>query len=324
VVTMRLADTAAFEQKGLVCIYRITAWNRYFFTLAAFWRAFRLARHADVVHTTTYNAAFPAWLAARLCGKKVVLTVHEVLGKKWFQLPDISKVSAAFFRLYEWLLFRVSFDTYVCVSEATQRDLLELCPAARGKVEVIYNGIDYEKWQSSGVREGAVRKFMYYGRSGCTKGVSVLLQAWQGVAGRCPDATLELLLAPYPQKAYHRLLGLLKALDISASVTVLPSVSADELPGVVSDRHCVVIPSLTEGFGFTAAEASALQMPLVVTDAGALPEVACGRVCWAKKGDVESLQQALLQASSGVFEHRSLRRFALDSTVEQYRLLYVL
>jgi glycosyltransferase involved in cell wall biosynthesis len=59
---------------------------RYLFTLKAIPRAVRLARQADIVHTTTYNAAIPAWIAARLARRRAVVTVHEVYADQWNRL----------------------------------------------------------------------------------------------------------------------------------------------------------------------------------------------------------------------------------------------
>ena len=46
-----------------------------------------------------------------------------------------------------------------------------------------------------------------------------------------------------------------------------------ELIKKILNSAVVVVPSLTEGFGFTAAESSALGKPVLATSAGSLPEV---------------------------------------------------
>ena len=38
----------------------------------------KLAKDNDIIHTTTYNAAFPAFLIGKISRKKIIITVHEI------------------------------------------------------------------------------------------------------------------------------------------------------------------------------------------------------------------------------------------------------
>jgi len=78
-LTQRLKGTKKREVMNGVKVRRIFSFfSRYWFSFFSVFEAFRLAKKHDIVQTTTFNGAFPAWLAARLTGRKVVLTVHEV------------------------------------------------------------------------------------------------------------------------------------------------------------------------------------------------------------------------------------------------------
>src|SRR6185369_15331751 len=84
VLTLRLPATTARQSLGGVEIVRV--WTpplarRYWFTLLAIPAAVRYAGQAGIVHTTTYNAAVPAWVAAIVRRKKRVITVHEVFAE---------------------------------------------------------------------------------------------------------------------------------------------------------------------------------------------------------------------------------------------------
>jgi len=65
-------------------IIRKTLYNRYLFTFFAWIPAFFLARKHDFIHTTSYNAALPAYIAGFLSRKKTIITFHEVWAKMWF------------------------------------------------------------------------------------------------------------------------------------------------------------------------------------------------------------------------------------------------
>jgi len=54
-----------------------------------------------------------------------------------------------------------------------------------------------------------------------------------------------------------------------------------------------VSPSLYEGFGLPAAEAMSCGTPVVVTDGGALPEVAGNAGVVVAKGDADALRHAI-------------------------------
>ena len=91
VLTTRLPGTQAAEKKNGLQILGIKTppfARRYWFTLLAIPWAINLAREHDIIHTTTYNAALPAWLAAKITGKKVILHVLEVFGRQWFALGE--------------------------------------------------------------------------------------------------------------------------------------------------------------------------------------------------------------------------------------------
>ncbi len=59
----------------------------------------------------------------------------------------------------------------------------------------------------------------------------------------------------------------LDSLGVSAHVTWIPGVKYAELREYVSAVNAVVVPSLVEGFGFSAAETCAIGKDLVVTSA---------------------------------------------------------
>jgi glycosyltransferase involved in cell wall biosynthesis len=56
-------------------------------------------------------------------------------------------------------------------------------------------------------------------------------------------------------------------LGVSPHVTWIPGVKYAELREYVSAVNAVVVPSLVEGFGFSAAETCAIGKDLVVTSA---------------------------------------------------------
>jgi glycosyltransferase involved in cell wall biosynthesis len=81
--------------------------------------------------------------------------------------------------------------------------------------------------------------------------------------------------------------------DDHVAVVHLGLVSESALRALYADASAVCIPSLHEGFGFTALEAMAVGAPVVAARSGALPETAGPCALYAEPGDPESLVSAL-------------------------------
>ncbi|HET8662754.1 MAG TPA: glycosyltransferase family 4 protein [Nocardioides sp.] len=102
------------------------------------------------------------------------------------------------------------------------------------------------------------------------KGVATLLEAFAKLRTERPD--LELLLVTRPQ-AGGRTEQLLDELGIRDHVRFVHGVSDAELVTLMGSAEVACVPSLYEGFSLPTAELMATATPLVVSRAGAIPEV---------------------------------------------------
>jgi glycosyltransferase involved in cell wall biosynthesis len=99
----------------------------------------------------------------------------------------------------------------------------------------------------------------------------------------------------------------------------------DVLPGA----DALLAPSEFEGFGLAALEAMACGVPVVATDAGALPEVVADGVTGrlAPVGDVDALAEGCLEAFARPEMREAARQRAVDAfeaskVVPRYEALY--
>lgn len=333
VLTTRLPETSARETVNGITIRR--AWvppflRRYFFTLFALPHALSLARKADVIHTTTYNGAPPAWYASKMTGKPCIITVHEVLGKKW-RAFDMTRLNSFFHRVFERYILRLSFSRYICVSNAT-RDQLKTLGIPHEKISVIYNGVDSDLFKTNIPKSEQVQEmcgidsedfvFFYYGRPGMTKGVDTLVRAFHPVVARYPNARLLLMMTRSPRGRYRKLIRIIEQSPAREQIIRLDPVDRYRIADVMSVSDAVVVPSMTEGFGFTAAEAAAAGKPLVVSRAGSLPEVASGNVRWFTPGKVTELSDALMHAVEGDYESIPQKHFLWEDMIFSVHQLY--
>jgi glycosyltransferase involved in cell wall biosynthesis len=130
------------------------------------------------------------------------------------------------------------------------------------------------------------------------KGLDALLQA----VGRLDDARLVIVGAAQDREAL-----LAAAADAGAAdrVTVLDQLDDDDLGAVLDGARVFVQPSLAEGFGLAMVEAFAFGLPVVLSDAPSLVEVAADAGIVVERGDGFSV--GLTDALRGVLDDDDLR-----------------
>jgi len=77
------------------------------------------ARDVDLVHTFSYHAALPAYVAARLMRKPVVCEYLGLFGPGWSMMRPPAVAWA--YRSFERLLVRIPFDANIYLSETSRR-----------------------------------------------------------------------------------------------------------------------------------------------------------------------------------------------------------
>jgi glycosyltransferase involved in cell wall biosynthesis len=124
------------------------------------------------------------------------------------------------------------------------------------------------------------------------KGIATLLEAF---AKLLTEREVELLLVTKPTPG-GRTEKLIERLGIAEHVTFVNGISDSELVEVMGSAEVACVPSLYEGFSLPTAELMACETPLVVSRAGAIPEVVgpdgeCADL--VTPGDVGELERAI-------------------------------
>jgi glycosyltransferase involved in cell wall biosynthesis len=322
VVTTRHQD--ALPKKEVlqgVSIHRVTCRNRFLFSFLSIPTITKLAGKFDLIQTTSYNAALPAWIGSRLRSKPIVITFHEVWGPLWQKLPFIAPHLRVLFRMWEWFILKLPFDRFVAVSDATQISLSEHGIPDR-KLVRIYNGVDYEQFSSYSWQPPRAFTATYFGRLGASKGLDLLLGAAGKFFNKHPDAKLIMIIPRYPVTFFNKIMQLIKQIGLEANIILLHDLSREALYTEISRSSCVVIPSHSEGFCFVAAEATALGIPIISSQKMALKEVAGGKIIVIDPLSAAGLEAALEKAIKDDWVYVLPTRFELKDAVDQYELLY--
>lgn len=297
--------------------------NRYIFTFLSVFPIISEARQHDIIHTTSYNAGLPSFLAAKITRTKVVITFHEVWRELWYSLPFMSWISRKMFYYFEALLLKLPFDKFIAVSDFT-KDALQNCGIPSYKISRIYNGIDYEDFESLDKQhvENDHFRYCYFGRLGVSKGIDLLLPAIQ----LCKQVGVKfrfILIIPSEVRGLNQYVQQqLLDLQIRDVVDIQQDLDRQTLLELIRSCDAIVIPSYSEGFGFTAVESMALDIPIISSANGALSEVVSGKHINMETFDSQSLAKAMQDAYSGKWTVTPKKRFTLAESVDEYCKMY--
>jgi len=332
VITHLLPNTAKQEIINSVKISRVFSFDsRYAFSFCSIPKAIIEAQKYDIIQTTTFNAAFPAWLAAKMARKPVVLTVHEVWVGKWKEIAGFSRWQCWIHDFLERMIYLLPFDRYVSVSEATRNDLLKLKIASE-KVQTVYNGFNYGYWNPTKFTEkdaGNFREqhnlrdqfvFFSWGRPGPSKGFEYAIKAMPLIIKEVPDAILVLMFGSIEkyQKKHAELMDLIKEINLPDHIRVIPSFPQKQLGIALKAADAVIIPSVSEGFGYTTLEAVAMKKPVVISNAGSLPEVVSGKFQIFESKNSTDLAEKAVKITRGEYRSVPKKEFSWKRCVEGY------
>lgn len=187
----------------------------------------------------------------------------------------------------------------VAISQRTKWDLVELLGTDPARVRVIHPGRGEafrpippgraaEVVTRLGIRG---RYLLYVGALGPHKNVPTLLRAYQRA---CLEGGLAAQLVVVGSPRWGReTLSVLESLRVRDSVLLAGPVPTEDLPALYSAAEAFVFPSRYEGFGLPVLEAMACGTPVIVSDGGALPEVAGEAGCYVDPDDEAGLVAAM-------------------------------
>lgn len=301
--------------------------------LGAFFRLSSSLKHLQphVVHTHGVRANLVGRLAARLSGvPAVVTTVHSVLA-----LDYPSAFSRFANNLTERATSRLT-SRFIAVSGYI-KDYLAASGIPPSKISVIYNGIDFDGLQRQagdstfrlecGIAPDAPL-FGIIARLHPVKGHRYFLEAARDVAGEFPDARFAIVGSGF---YYQEIDRLIREHDLEQNC--VRTGFRKDVGQIYAALDCLVISSLSEGFGLTAVEALALGRPVVATRVGALPEIVSDGVSGflVPPADSKALAEAMIRILNLPDRGRSLgeagraivqERFSLDHLAEETARLY--
>jgi sugar transferase (PEP-CTERM/EpsH1 system associated) len=233
---------------------------------------FRLARlfrktRPDIVHTRNAESFYYGFLGAKLAGINCI--VHSEHGRTFND-------RAIRFRVQRW--FSAYTHAMFAVTKELRGELVKHIGIPGERIQVLYNGVDLERFSANGRHEerNEVRHTLglsdsavvigSVGRLVPVKNYSLLLKAVKAL-GRA-DVVVMLV---GEGKARTDLEALAKSLGINQQVRLLGH--RDDVTSLLTAMDIFVLPSLNEGMSNTLLEAMASGIPSVASDIGGNPEI---------------------------------------------------
>ena len=262
----------------------LALWRRGVTWIGAEW----LAGSVDVIHGTNFVVP-PARTAAR------VVTVHDLTAVRFPQM------CAPASRRYPELVRRAALEGAWVHTPSTfvAQEVIELLAVPAGRVRPIAHGVDHVVPLVGG-RPGRRRDVLALGTVEPRKDLPMLVRAFDSVAASRED--VRLVIAGAAGWGAQQLDQAIAAARHANRIVRLGYVDDTRRAQLMAQAKVFAYPSLYEGFGLPPLEAMAAGVPVVATDAGAVPEVVGDAARLVAVGDEKGFASAL----SDVLDHPEL------------------
>jgi glycogen(starch) synthase len=241
------------------------------------------AQVADGAAVHGHVGIYGGWVA-RECARvdaRIVVTEHASF------LPKVLAQSRAR-EMYRQVLDRA--DVFFVVGSALERQLAAAFPDLAGKVRICPNVVPVDDFPLRPEPVTDLRRWIYLGGLTAIKRVHLVLDAFAVVAIDRRDTELTLVGGgPLEDSLRARA----AALGLTDRVHFVPSVTHDEVPGLLHAHDLLVHASSTETFGMTVVEAVACGLPVLVTASGGPNETLAG---------IEHIAGEIVPVADGVVE----------------------
>lgn len=192
-------------------------------------------------------------------------------------------------------------ERILAVSGATKRDLVHLLGIDPDRIDVVWHGVDHERFKPEPEPNDAARVaraighsepyILYLGAGDARKDLDTLLTSYAASRAR-QEARLVIAGRLHPARL-QSLFTLARELGVSSRVTFAGYIDEPLIPAVYRGCRLHVFPSRYEGFGLPVLEALASGAPTITSPGSSLDEVAGDAAEIVPWGDAAALGAAL-------------------------------
>lgn len=287
-------------------------------------------RLGDLIHIHgTWNLfELFCFLAGKAKGLKLVISPHGAL-EPWAFKSKHTKKKLAWWLYQKRLLSKA--DLVIVNSEQERDNLVDL--GIKTQVAVIPNGVTldgYEVAVEQHKNKERDRTVLYFSRIDRKKGIDLLIKAWANLSDKLG---FKLKIQGYGDEEYLReLTDLSKSLNVQDSVIFEEAVFGKDKWNSFHSASIYVLPSYSENFGITVAEALFSGLPCITTKEMPWHDLPDNNAGWSVEANVDAIEMALKDAINleepklitmrqNAVEYAQ-NRFLWDNIVHQYKDTY--
>ena len=209
------------------------------------------------------------------------------------------------YQLTKWEEYSVKNAKHILtISQFSKSEILDIYKVPENKVTVAYPGytkfqIPNSKHQINSKIQNIKQKynikgdyFLYLGTLQPKKNIEGLIKAFECLIHNS-KFIIQLVIAGKKGWQYDKIFDLVKELKLEDKIVFTGFVSEEEKPFLMAGVKAFVFPSFYEGFGIPVLESFNLGVPVMVANAGSLPEVGGKAAIYCDPDNIKSIASAL-------------------------------
>ncbi|MFR1380318.1 MAG: glycosyltransferase family 4 protein [Clostridium neonatale] len=254
--------------------------------------------NADIYHF--FNFIVPP----RIKGK-VITTIHDMTYELYPETMDKRNLK----RIKDDIQYSVDrSDKIITVSESSKNDIIKFLNVDESKIEIVYNGVDYEKFNKSYTEDIKLivrnkynlpqNYILYMGTLEPRKNIDSIIEAFALIKKQKDFDNIKLVIAGKKGWLFEDIFNLVDKLNLKDHVIFTDYVDETDKPIIYNMAKLFVFPSLYEGFGIPVLEAMASSVPVIASNVSSLPEVAGNAAILVNPKDIEGIAKNIIKILS--------------------------